>query len=136
MKFYYFSSIGREQSVTAPKSRTFERPVLLRKAAGRVLGINGKSSAKAAAGDLADYFRYDSITGHRPGYLTERRLSDFLYGRIRPLPDCRNSWQQSTGCPRARRRSRLLVRLTSRKPTNQLKYPIAAFGNASGCLMS
>jgi hypothetical protein len=31
MKSDYFSSIGKEQSVTAPKSRTFDRPVLLRK---------------------------------------------------------------------------------------------------------
>jgi hypothetical protein len=29
-----------------------------------------------------------------------------------------------------------LVRLTSMKPNNQLKYPVAAFGNAAGCLMS
>jgi len=35
-------------------------------------------SAKAAAGDLADYFRYGIVTGHRPGIPTEWQLSDFL----------------------------------------------------------
>ena len=41
-------------------------------------------AAKAAAGDLAVYFRYDFVTGHRPGNLTEWQLSDFLCGWIRP----------------------------------------------------
>jgi hypothetical protein len=34
----------------------------------------GKSSAKAADGDFADYFRYGFVTGHRPENLTERQL--------------------------------------------------------------
>lgn len=34
-------------------------------------------SAEAAAGDLADYFCYGVVTGHRPGILTEWQLSDF-----------------------------------------------------------
>jgi len=42
-----------------------------------------RSSAEAAAGDLADYFSYGVFTGHRPGNLTEWQLSDFLCGRTR-----------------------------------------------------
>ncbi len=44
-------------------------------------------SAEAAAGDLADYICYGVVTVHRPGNLTERQLSDFLYGRTRPKGD-------------------------------------------------
>ncbi len=36
-------------------------------------------SAQAAEGDLADYFRYGFVTGHRPGNLAERQLSEFLF---------------------------------------------------------
>jgi hypothetical protein len=39
------------------------------------------SSAKAADGDFADYFRYGFVTGHQSGNLTERQFSDFLCGR-------------------------------------------------------
>jgi hypothetical protein len=32
------------------------------------------NSSIAAAGNLADHFRYGFVTGHRPGNLTERLL--------------------------------------------------------------
>jgi hypothetical protein len=52
--------------------------------------VDAGLSAKAAAGDLADYFRYRFNTGHRPENLAERQLSDFLWGRTRPLCAARN----------------------------------------------
>lgn len=42
----------------------------------------GCSSAEAAGGNLTDLFRYGFVTGHRPGNLTERQLSDFLCCQI------------------------------------------------------
>ena len=48
----------------------------------------GKSSAEAAAGDLAEYFHYGFVTGHRPENITEPQLSDFLCGITRPVLDC------------------------------------------------
>jgi len=37
-------------------------------------------SAKGAAGDLVDYFRYGFVTGHRPGNLTQRQLISYAAG--------------------------------------------------------
>lgn len=38
----------------------------------------GRCSAEAAGGDLADYFSYGFVTGHRLGDFTERQLPDYL----------------------------------------------------------
>lgn len=46
---------------------------------------NSHNSAIAADGDLAEHYRYGSVTGHRPGNLAERRLSDFLCGSTQPF---------------------------------------------------
>jgi hypothetical protein len=50
----------------------------------RLMSPTVSCSAEAAAGNLADHFRYGFVTGHRPGNLTERQLSDFLCGRPQP----------------------------------------------------
>lgn len=43
-----------------------------------------RSSAEAVAGGFADYFSDGFATSYRPVNLTERKLSDFLFGRPRP----------------------------------------------------
>ena len=73
---------GHLSEVTPPTAMADDLPVMP--------GLSTvASSAEAADGDLADYFRYGFVTGHRPGNLTERQLSDFLCGRTRPRSDSR-----------------------------------------------
>ena len=72
--------------MTAPKSRTFERPVLLRKQPVVYWLSMASHRPKLPLEIRPGYDRYGLVTGRRPGNLTERQLSDSPSGRCRPVP--------------------------------------------------
>jgi hypothetical protein len=53
-------------STRAVRPSVPSRSVICGGAAVRQLAVDFSSSAETAVGDLADYFRYEFVTGHRP----------------------------------------------------------------------
>ena len=76
--------MSQERSVTAPKCRTYERLVLLRKLPLLVLTSMASHRPKLPLEHIACNVCSEVLCGPKPGNVAEWPLSDFLSGRTRP----------------------------------------------------